>query len=63
MECGVTPDAVLTEAERAMSALGELSGRTAPGRYRKPYLRALLRGKLNEKRERYVPFCKYLLEK
>jgi len=28
MECGVTPDAVLTEAERAMSALGELSGRT-----------------------------------
>lgn len=28
MELGVTPDIVLTEAERAMSALGELTGRT-----------------------------------
>ena len=27
MEQGVTPDAVLTEAESAMSALGELTGR------------------------------------
>jgi len=28
MEMGATPDIVLTEAERAMSALGELTGRT-----------------------------------
>ena len=28
MECGSTPDIVLTETENAMSALGELSGRT-----------------------------------
>ncbi len=28
MELGVTPDAVLTEAENAMSALGELTGKT-----------------------------------
>ena len=27
MDCGVTPDAVLTELEGAMTALGELSGR------------------------------------
>ena len=28
MGCGATPDIVLTETEGAMSALGELSGRT-----------------------------------
>ena len=28
MDDGVTPDAVLTEAEGAMAALGELTGRT-----------------------------------
>ncbi len=28
LERGVTPDAVLTETEEAMSALGELTGRT-----------------------------------
>ena len=28
MECGLTPDAVLTETEEAMSALGELTGKT-----------------------------------
>lgn len=28
MDCGMTPDAVLTEAEGAMNALGELDGRT-----------------------------------
>lgn len=28
LECGVTPDALLTDAEEAMSALGELTGRS-----------------------------------
>ena len=28
LEIGLTPDAVLTDAEEAMNALGELSGRT-----------------------------------
>ena len=29
LESGMTPDAVLTDAEEALSALGELTGRTA----------------------------------
>ena len=29
LEAGVTPDAVLTDAEEALDALGELTGRTA----------------------------------
>ena len=29
LECGLTPDAVLTDAEEALDALGELTGRTA----------------------------------
>ena len=29
MEAGLTPDAILTDAEDALNALGELTGRTA----------------------------------
>ena len=29
LECGMTPDVILTDAEEAMNALGELTGRTA----------------------------------
>ena len=29
LDCGFTPDAILTDAEEALEALGELTGRTA----------------------------------